>query len=1202
MKVEEYLNNISYKEDTKYIPSIFALQFINFIKLVNGEQGEEHKTPVIHYKMLDKLATKSKKNTINMLFRGSAKALALDTIVYTPSGISSIEKINIGDLVLDRFGLPTKVIAKSKIFNKTSYKVILDDHREFIVCEDHLNIVERKSSNNIFKEEVLTIPEILSKGLYFNRTITPKQTTGKEYKWFIPQTPCIQYPKSNFPIDPYTVGVILGDGNIDKNSGYTRIHSHILDVHELVSYIPYNISEIKSDKRRPETVRFGLLKLGNLIKTYIGTNNTYLKKIPKELLFGSIEERLEILRGLMDTDGTISKNKGTNPSFTSVSEELANDVATLVRGLGGRAKITKQYSEKFYSYRVGISISFNPFKLKRKANLWKPKEYKRIGIKSIELIDTVPTQCIAVESESKSFLINGYTITHNTTLMAEYLILYIATYGEIDGFGKIPLGIYVSDSIENGVKNMRKNLEYRWDNSEFLKQVIPNTRFTDIRWEFQNVEGLTTIFKGYGAKALSLDSKLFTNTGFTTIGDCSIGDKIFAADGTECVITAKSEVFNKPMYEIILEDGRSLKVSEDHLNSVVVKENFNNKSKYERKVLTTKELLQLPLYHSRQRITKNKLEYVSNEKLVFIENCKPVQFTEKELLLDPYTLGLLLGDGSLRKDGSCVLTGIKEDIDFYSQLIPYELGNQYLDKRTTSVITVSVKGISQRIRDLKVNCHGNIKFIPKQYLFSSIEQRIALLQGLMDTDGSIQHNGRMDFCSNSEQLVDDVSFLVRSLGGTTKKRIIKNAFRIEIWIDIPIFKLPRKFNRFGNNKDKSFVGIISINKIANEPSQCIAIDNPEHEFITESFIRTHNTGVRGTKELGQRPYLAILDDLISDEDARSDTVIKSVEDTVHKAIKYALHPSRNKVIWNGTPFNANDPLYKAIESGVYDVNVFPVCEQFPCTKEEFRGAWEDRFSYDYVKQAYDDALKLGKIDTFNQELMLRIMSDEDRLINDSDIRWYKRDSVLDNKNIFNFYISTDFATKEKESNDFSVISVWAYNANGDWFWVDGICKRQTMKYTVDDLFRLVSMYKPQGVGIETNGQQYAFIDWLQSEMMRRNIWFTFESNSTEPGIKSKGNKFERFKLVEPWFKLHKFYFPIEMKTSEALSEGLNELMLVSKSGFKSKHDDFCDSISQLAFMNPWKPSEDIPIKEDHDRNIWEIDIELPKDNYSSYIV
>ena len=87
-----------------------------------------------------------------------------------------------------------------------------------------------------------------------------------------------------------------------------------------------------------------------------------------------------------------------------------------------------------------------------------------------------------------------------TTVMGEYLFLYIAVYGELPGFGKVDLALYVSDSIENGVKNMRKNLEFRRDNSDFLKEYIPVAKFTDIRWEFHNADGKVFIVKGYGAK------------------------------------------------------------------------------------------------------------------------------------------------------------------------------------------------------------------------------------------------------------------------------------------------------------------------------------------------------------------------------------------------------------------------------------------------------------------------------------------------------------------------------------------------------------------------------------------------------------------------------------------------------------------------------------------------------------------------------
>lgn len=337
------------------------------------------------------------------------------------------------------------------------------------------------------------------------------------------------------------------------------------------------------------------------------------------------------------------------------------------------------------------------------------------------------------------------------------------------------------------------------------------------------------------------------------------------------------------------------------------------------------------------------------------------------------------------------------------------------------------------------------------------------------------------------------------------------------------------------------------------------------------------TGVRGAKEMGKRPQLAVLDDLFSDEDAKSPTVIENVEATIYKAVTYALHPQNNIIIWSGTPFNAKDPLYKAVESGAWAVNVFPVCEQFPCTREEFRGSWPDRFTYDYVKEQYDIALKTGKADTFNQELMLRIMSDEDRLILDADISWYKRATVLANKERFNFYITTDFATGAERHNDFSVISVWAYNNNGDWLWVDGICKKQLMDKNINDLFRLCQMYRPQQVGIEVSGQQGGFIPWIQDEMMRRNVFFALasENNSGRPGIRPvpTQKKIDRFQVVVPWFKMNRMFFPIERKESVEMQQCMNELTLVSKQGFKSKHDDFSDTISMLSVLTPWKPGE-----------------------------
>lgn len=366
------------------------------------------------------------------------------------------------------------------------------------------------------------------------------------------------------------------------------------------------------------------------------------------------------------------------------------------------------------------------------------------------------------------------------------------------------------------------------------------------------------------------------------------------------------------------------------------------------------------------------------------------------------------------------------------------------------------------------------------------------------------------------------------------------------------------------------------------------------------------TGIRGTKIFGKRPVLAVLDDLISDDDSKSKTAMDSIKDTVYKGVNHALDPTRRKIVFNGTPFTREDIMVEAVESGAWDVNVWPVCETWPCEREDFIGAWPDRFTYEYIKKQWDDAVLLGKTAGFMQELMLRITSSEDRLVQDEEIREYKRTKLLERKSVFNFYITTDFATSEKQSADFSVIAVWAYNAQGDWFWVDGICERQDMGKSVDDLFRLVSEYRPQSVGVEVSGQQGAFIKWLQNEMMNRNIWFTFASSSktNEPGIRPVQNKLIRFNLVVPLFKAGKIYFPEEMKGTKIMSMYYGQIKLATKNGLKGK-DDCIDTVSMLMYMNPWKPTEDShtetdsrgnPMWGDDDRN------EAETSALASYIV
>jgi len=879
--VEQWLKDVDYKIDPTYTPSKFALEFINFIKLINGVNGEENQTPILHYKMLDNVASR-KKNIANMLFRGASKALDLNTLVMTPTGYILLKDLHIDDYVIDRYGKATKIIAESDIFTNQTYIIKLTDGSSFIANEDHLHIIHRRSTRkknttgqitSYWREEVLTTKEILDHGISYPREITTKNPKERDLKWYIPliSVPA-QFAYSDFPLDPYTVGVILGNGNVGIQ-GTPLITSHINDVHELRSYLPYKLGNIYHDKRRYSTTSFRIHKLDPLVKKYIGHKSAHEKSIPHELLFGTEHERIEVLRGLMDTDGTCSANGYS--SFASASEALALGVRHIVKSLGGYSKITRHENDFKGYYLVTVNLTDrNPFKLIRKASKWKPDRQHlsgtRVGIESIEPTDSIiPTKCIAVASPSKSFLIEDVILTHNTTVFGDYLFLYLAVFGSIPDFGVVDFALYVTDSIDHGVRNMRKSLEHRREQSDFLREYIPEIRFTDNRWEFTNKDGKKLIVRGYGAR----------------------------------------------------------------------------------------------------------------------------------------------------------------------------------------------------------------------------------------------------------------------------------------------------------------------------------------------------TGVRGARELGKRPSLAVMDDLINEEDAKSDTLLNYIEEIVYSAINFALHPTHSKVIWNGTPFNSKDPLYKAIESGAWYVNVFPICEEYPCKKKDYRGAWEDRFPYEYVKGEYEKALALGTVHNFNQELMLQIMSEEERIIQDEDIMWYKRSVLLLNKGNFNYFITTDFATSEELKSDFSVILVWALNYNNDWFLVDGIVKKQLMNNNIDDLFRLVQIYNPLQVGVEVSGQQGGFVRWIYDEMLRRNIYFSFASkdNKSKPGIRPLTNKMQRFNIVVPWFKTRKVWFPEELAKGAMVTEILNELRLISAQGFKSKYDDCIDAISQLAALQYFVPSQEVSLEEEREtvqnNFMWDADLDnKPINRYSSYII
>lgn len=345
----------------------------------------------------------------------------------------------------------------------------------------------------------------------------------------------------------------------------------------------------------------------------------------------------------------------------------------------------------------------------------------------------------------------------------------------------------------------------------------------------------------------------------------------------------------------------------------------------------------------------------------------------------------------------------------------------------------------------------------------------------------------------------------------------------------------------------------------------------EMELVNKSGHQTNirvygaSTNIRGVRYNNMRPELVIVDDVVTNEAAESETIMKTIENNIYKAIIPAVNPKKNKIIFIGTPHNQKDVLYKAINSGTWDVSKFPVCEAWPVSRDDFSGTWEDRFDYDFVKNTYDMYKANGQENAFMGEFMLQIIDEGSRLVRDDDIVWYSFEDIRKTLDNFNYYITTDLATTEKKSADWSVMMVWGINNNNDKILVDVVSKRQNVSANIDDLFRLVRKWNPMYVGLERDGQQKAIIEYVKSQMIVQNTYFNLarDKKKREEGLGSGGqSKVARFNAVQPLFAQNKVWFPKDVLKPE-MAKIIGELSTLTPEGYKSTHDDHGDCIAQL---------------------------------------
>lgn len=360
-------------------------------------------------------------------------------------------------------------------------------------------------------------------------------------------------------------------------------------------------------------------------------------------------------------------------------------------------------------------------------------------------------------------------------------------------------------------------------------------------------DGLRRFRRGYieipkkNSKALCLETEIPTPSGFKKMGDLRVGDSVFAIDGTSTKITHESEVFeNNNCYELTFSNSTKIVCDEDHLwefSSFNLTRQKNLISKVVPRIMKASEAFD---YFTR-----------SKNPLLKVRKPRSVKYPEKKLDIEPYLLGYWLGDGTTC---SGAITGEMQDLSYLIlKLDSWGYKSRVLKYKERSP-RLSIYGLQKKLRQLGV---FGAKKIPEDYLFSSEDQRLDLLKGLLDSDGSCSKLGQITFFNTNLLLANQVLSLVRSLGikaTITKYRaVIKGKdcghyYRVQFFPDIKCFDLERKAQRQKTKfSDRAnWLYLKDIKKTKSVKTKCIAVDHSDKLFlVTRDYIPTHNTTLFG---------------------------------------------------------------------------------------------------------------------------------------------------------------------------------------------------------------------------------------------------------------------------------------------------------------------------------------------------------------------
>lgn len=437
---------------------------------------------------------------------GSGKSLWVDEMVLTPSGPMRMGDIRVGDQVMGTDGRPHRVLGVYPQGERELFKVTFSDG-SVVTCDDeHLwavNTPLRRWRGSPGKVVPL-------------REIRQRLVDGAgNRQHFIPVPEPLQLQGTGeLPLDPYLLGVLIGDGSTTCQVAITTADEGVL--REVERRLPagarlganhgYTTNLTGTAQKNP--VLKALRDLG------LWGKRSWEKHIPEQYLWAPVEARIELLQGLLDTGGVItSYEQSSNVEYTTTSEQVAREVQLLVAGLGGVARITgprhKTYpykGEKRYgraSWRVCVSLpdSVPPFKLQRKAEQYRPRcKYQPArAIASVAPSGRGEAVCISVDSPDSCFVLANGVVTHNTTIA-------LALAHELDLWPCLvisPLSAF--STWERQLSEMGRRAYLATDSPQRSAELLDTERYDAVVMSFDRLGAFTEQVERYGFKAVIAD-------------------------------------------------------------------------------------------------------------------------------------------------------------------------------------------------------------------------------------------------------------------------------------------------------------------------------------------------------------------------------------------------------------------------------------------------------------------------------------------------------------------------------------------------------------------------------------------------------------------------------------------------------------------------------------------------------------------------